>query len=163
HHEFKMKIAIARPYNTYGPRDHFDTEKAHVIPALIKRIFNGENPLTVWGSGEESRAFIYVRDLARGMLDLIEKYPEPDPVNIGTDEETKIKELVKLLLELSGKSPQVSFDTSKPGGQPRRNCDTTKAKEKIGFVAKTKLKDGLRNAIEWYSSLLVQSSRLNQR
>ena len=160
HREFKMKIAIARPYNTYGPRDHFDTEKAHVIPALIKRIFDGENPLTVWGSGEESRAFIYVRDLARGMLDLIEKYPEPDPVNIGTDEETKIKELVKLLLELSGKSPQVSFDTSKPGGQPRRNCDTTKSKEKIGFIAKTKLEDGLRNVIEWYVERFLKTARV---
>lgn len=158
--EFKMKIAIARPYNSYGPRDHFYTEKAHVIPALIKRIFDEENPLTVWGNGEESRAFIYVRDLARGMLDLIEKHPEPDPVNIGTDEEIKIKELVKLLVELSGKSPQISFDTSKPAGQPRRNCDTTKAKEKIGFIAKTTLDNGLRNTIEWYKEKLLETARV---
>jgi GDP-L-fucose synthase len=158
--EFNMKIAIARPYNAYGPRDHFDPEKSHVIPALIKRIFDGENPLTVWGNGEESRAFIYVRDLARGMLDLIEKHPEPDPVNIGTDEEMKIKELVKLLVGLSGTNPQISFDTSKPAGQPRRNCDTTRAKEKIGFVAKTKLEDGLRNTIEWYKEKYLETARV---
>lgn len=148
--EFGMKIGIARPYNAYGPRDHFDPEKSHVIPALIKRIFNGEDPLVVWGSGNQSRAFLYVEDFARGLMEAIEKYPVPDPINIGTNEETKIKNLVKLLLKLLDKNPKVIFDTSKPEGQPRRNCDVRKAKEKIGFEARVRLEEGLEKTVEWY-------------
>jgi GDP-L-fucose synthase len=148
--EFGMKIGIVRPYNCYGPRDHFDPKKSHVIPALIKRIFDGEDPLVVWGNGEQSRAFLYVEDFARGLIEVIEKYPVPDPINIGTDEEIKIKDLIKLILKLSSKNPQVFFDTSKPTGQPRRNCDTRKAKEVIGFEAKVSLKEGLKKTIDWY-------------
>jgi len=152
--EFGMKIAIARPYNAYGPRDHFDPEKSHVIPALIKRIFDGENPLTIWGSGEQSRAFLFVTDFARGLLEIVEKYPEADPINIGTDEEIKIKDLVKLILKIAGKNPKIFFDISKPEGQPRRNCDNTKAKEKIGFKARVNLDEGLKKTIEWYKNEL---------
>ena len=148
--EFGMKIGIVRPYNCYGPRDHFDPEKSHVIPALIKRVFDGEDPLIVWGDGGQSRTFLYVEDLARGLMEAIEKYPVPDPINIGTDEEIKIKDLVKLILKLPGKNPTVFFDTSKPAGQPRRNCDTRKAKEKIGFKSQIKLRKGLKKTIEWY-------------
>lgn len=148
--EFGMQIGIVRPYNCYGPRDHFDPEKSHVIPALVKRIFDGEDPLVVWGDGEQSRAFLYVEDFTRGLMQAIEKYPVPDPINIGTDEEIKIKSLIKLLLKLSSKNQKVFFDTSKPAGQPRRNCDTRKAKEKIGFEAKVNLKEGLKKTIDWY-------------
>jgi GDP-L-fucose synthase len=148
--EFGMKIAIVRPYNAYGPRDHFDPEKSHVIPALIKRVFDGENPLAVWGDGEQSRAFLYVTDLARGLLEVTEKYAETDPLNIGTEEEIKIKDLVSLIFKFSGFNHKVSFDTSKPSGQPRRNCDNTKAMAKAGFRAKVKLEDGLKKTIEWY-------------
>jgi len=155
--EFGMKIAIARPYNTYGPRDHFNPEKSHVIPALIKRVFDGENPLTVWGDGEQSRAFLYVTDLARGLLEVTERYAETDPINLGTDEEIKIKDLVSLILDFSGRNPTVYFDTSKPSGQPRRNCDNTKAKAKIGFEAKVTLKEGLEKTIEWYKKKILHS------
>ncbi len=148
--EFGMKIAIARPYNTYGPRDHYEPEKSHVIPALIKRIFDGENPLTVWGDGEQSRAFLYVTDFARGLLEITEKYAEADPLNLGTDEEIKIKDLVSLIINLSGINIEVNFDSAKPSGQPRRNCDNTKAMAKTGFRAKVKLEEGLKNTIEWY-------------
>lgn len=151
--EFGMKIAIVRPYNTYGPRDHFDPEKSHVIPALIKRVFDGEDPLTVWGDGEQSRAFLYVEDLVEGMLKTIEVYPACDPVNLGTVEEIKIKDLVKMIIKLSGKNPRVHFDTSKPSGQPRRNCDNRKAKEKIGFEAKISLREGLEKTIAWYRGI----------
>lgn len=148
--EFGMKISMVRPYNTYGPRDHFDPEKSHVIPALIKRVFDDENPLVVWGSGNQSRAFLYVSDLVRGMMMAIEKYPQPDPINLGTDEEIKIKDLINLIVKLSGKNPKILFDASKPEGQPRRNCDTRKAKEKIGFKAQIKLREGLKKTIKWY-------------
>ncbi len=148
--EFDMHVAIVRPYNCYGPRDHFDPQTSHVIPALIKRVFDGEDPLTVWGSGKQTRAFLYVEDLAYGMIEAIERYPVPDPVNLGTDEEVTIKELVEMIVKISGKKPKIKFDASKPDGSPRRNSDNSKAKEKIGFIAKTKLYDGLIKTIHWY-------------
>ncbi|MCB4790799.1 MAG: SDR family NAD(P)-dependent oxidoreductase [Elusimicrobia bacterium] len=148
--EYGMKIAIARPYNAYGPRDHFDPDKSHVIAALIKRIFDNEDPLNVWGDGEQARAFIYVDDFARGLIELTEKYAVADPVNIGTDNEIKIKDLVSLIVKLSGRTPKIQFDTTKPSGQPRRNSDNTNAKQKIGFEAMVKLEDGLKRTIDWY-------------
>lgn len=148
--EYGMKIGIVRPYNAYGPRDHFDTEYGHVIPALIARVFSGENPLSVWGSGKQTRAFLYVEDLAEGMLSAIEKYPVADPINLGTDEEISIKDLIEAIVAVSGKKVQIQFDTSKPDGSPRRNSDNTKAKEKINFVAQTGFRTGLEKTILWY-------------
>jgi GDP-L-fucose synthase len=150
HQEFGMKVAIARPYNAYGPRDHFETERSHVIPALIKRVFDRENPLVVWGNGEQSRAFVYVEDLARGLMEIIERYPNADPVNIGTDEEIKIKDLIKMIVEISGIKTQIEFDASKPLGQLRRNCDISKAICKINFKTKYSLREGLIKTINWY-------------
>lgn len=148
--EFGIKIAIVRPYNCYGPRDHFDPDTSHVIPALIKRVFEGENPVKVWGSGKQTRAFLYVEDLAQGMIDVIEKYPVPDPINLGTDEEISIKELIEKIIYISGIKSKIIFDTSKPDGSTRRNSNNKKAKEKTGFVAKTKLDEGLKKTITWY-------------
>jgi GDP-L-fucose synthase len=148
--EFGMKVGIVRPYNAYGPRDHFDPESSHVIPAIIKRVFDGENPLVVWGSGNQTRAFLYVEDFAEGLIQSIERYPVPDPVNIGTDEEVTIARLVDMIIEISGKMTTVQFDKSKPDGSPRRNSDNTKAKEKVGFAAKTTLREGLQKTVEWY-------------
>lgn len=148
--EFGMKIAIVRPYNCYGPRDHFDPNTSHVIPALIKRVFDGENPVVVWGSGKQTRAFLYVEDLAEGMITAIEKYPVPDPINLGTNEEVSIKELIDKIIKISRVKIKILFDTSKPDGSPRRNSDNRQAKEKIGFEAKTKLDEGLKRTIQWY-------------
>ncbi len=150
--EFGMKVAIVRPYNCYGPRDHFDPKTSHVIPALIKRVFDGENPVKVWGSGKQTRAFLYVDDLAEGMIAAIEKYPTPDPVNLGTNEEVSIKELIEKIVKISGFKTRIIFDTSKPDGSPRRNSDNKKAKEKIGFTAKTPLDKGLQRTITWYKN-----------
>lgn len=148
--EFGMEVAIVRPYNCYGPRDHFDPETSHVIPALIKRVFDGENPVRVWGSGHQTRAFLYVEDLAEGMILAIEKYPTSDPVNLGTDEEISIKDLIGKIIDISGVKAEVEFDLSKPDGSPRRNSDNTKAKEKLGFEGKTNLDAGLERTIAWY-------------
>lgn len=148
--EFRMKVGIVRPYNAYGPRDHFDPATSHVIPALIKRVFDNEDPVRVWGSGKQTRAFLFVEDLANGMIQAIEKHAVPDPVNLGTDEEVTIRELVEMIVRLSGKSPKIVFDATKPDGSPRRNSDNAKAREKIGFVATTKLREGLQNTIAWY-------------
>lgn len=148
--EFGLKVALARPYNAYGPRDDFDPATSHVIPGIIKRVFDGENPLKVWGSGKQTRSFLYVEDFARGLIEVTEKYPEADPVNIGTEEEITIGELAQLIVKLSGKDIKIEFDTSKPDGQPRRNCDTSKLKQKIGFTANINLEEGLKRTIEWY-------------
>ncbi len=148
--QYGMKVGIVRPYNAYGPRDHFDPEKSHVIPALIKRVFDGENPLRVWGSGNQTRAFLYVEDFAKGLIDAIDKYPVADPINIGTNEEVSIKDLVEMIVSISGKKINIEFDTLKPDGSPRRNSDNTKAIDKIGFRAQTKLVDGLKKTIDWY-------------
>ena len=148
--EHGLEVSIVRPYNGYGPRDNFDPETSHVIPALIKRVVGGEDPVVVWGDGSSTRSFLYVEDFARGLLEAGEKYPVADPVNIGSDEEISIKDLVKLIIEISGSQAKISFDTSKPNGQPRRNCDTRKAREKVGFTARVPLREGLKKTIEWY-------------
>ncbi len=150
--EFGMKVGIVRPYNCYGPRDHFGKETSHVIPALIKRVIDGENPVNVWGSGNQTRAFLYVEDLAEGMISAIEKYPVPDPINLGTDEEISIKDLVERIIKINGKSNKTEFDTSKPDGSPRRNSDNSKALEKLNFKSKISLEEGLRLTIEWYKN-----------
>lgn len=148
--EHGLKVAIVRPYNAYGPRDDFDPKTSHVIPALIKRVFDGESPLVVWGSGKQSRSFLYVEDFARGLIETAEKYPEADPINIGSDEEITIADLAKLIIKLSGKKIKIKFDRSKPDGQPRRKCDTKKAKQKINYKAKFSLEEGLKKTIKWY-------------
>ena len=152
--EFGVKVGIVRPYNCYGPRDHFDPAVSHVIPALIKRVFDGENPVVVWGSGKQTRAFLYVTDMAEGMIAAIEKYPVPDPINLGTDEEISIDELIKKIILMSGIKAKVKYDRTKPDGSPRRNSDNKKAVEKTGFKAKVSLDEGLENTIAWYKENL---------
>ncbi len=151
--EFGLLVAIARPFNAYGPRDDFNPITSHVIPGLIKRVFDGENPLLVWGSGKQTRSFLYVEDFARGLIEVIEKYPNADPINIGTSEEITIEKLAKLIIKLSGNKPKIIFDKTKPDGQPRRNCDIIKAKRKVGFQNQINLEEGLKKTIEWYKQL----------
>ncbi len=153
HEEFGMHVAVVRPYNCYGPGDHFFPTPTHVIPSLIKRVVDGEDPVVVWGSGRQTRAFLYVEDLAAGMMLATEKYAVADPVNLGSDEEVTMKQLVETIIRVSGKSPHVTYDTSKPDGSSRRNSDNIKAKEALGFVAGTSLTEGLTKTIEWYNSM----------
>ncbi len=149
--EFGMSVAIVRPYNAYGPRDHFDPEKSHVIAALVRRVCEGESPLKVWGDGKTTRAFLYVDDFARGLLDVAEKYPKADPVNIGSSQEVSVKDLAKAVLRAAGaEETKLIFDPSKPSGQPRRACDTTKSRKVLGFKAEIGLDEGLRRTIAWY-------------
>jgi GDP-L-fucose synthase len=150
-----MEVGIVRPYNAYGPRDHFDKTSSHVIPALIKRVLDGENPIVVWGSGKQTRAFLYVEDFARGLIEAIEKYPVPDPINIGTDEEISIAELIEKIIFITGSKSKVRFDLTKPDGSPRRNSDNTKAKKHIGFEARVSLNEGLKKTIDWYNKNLL--------
>lgn len=152
--QYGMKIGIVRPYNAYGPRDDFNPATSHVIPALIRRVMSDENPVVVWGSGKQSRAFLYVEDFARGLMMAIEKYPTPDPINIGTSEETTIQDLIEIIVKICKNNKKIVFDTSKPDGSPRRNSDNTKAHNHTGFAASTPLEIGLQKTIEWYKTSL---------
>jgi GDP-L-fucose synthase len=142
------------PVNLYGPGDNFDPETSHVIPALIKKcedaIDEGEDTITVWGTGKASREFLYVDDAARAILMAAERYDKPDPVNIGSHMEITIGNLVKLIAELTGFKGRIEWDTTKPDGQPRRCLDTSRAQREFGFKAEVTFEEGLRRTIEWY-------------
>lgn len=148
--EYGMSVAVARPYNAYGPRDHFDPARSHVIAALVKRVCDGENPVKVWGDGRTTRSFLYVEDFARGVLEVAAKYPKADPLNIGADDEISIRDVSKLIVRLAGSGAKLVFDPSKPAGQPRRRCDVSKARQAIGFRARVGLEEGLAKTIAWY-------------
>ena len=149
-----MNIIYLVPVNLYGPRDNFDLESSHVIPALIRKfseaIRKGKNEVVVWGTGKASREFLYVEDAAEGILMATEKYNKPDPVNLGTGKEITIKDLANLIAQLTGFDGQIIWDTNKPDGQPRRCLDTNKAKKEFGFNVKIDLREGLKKTIEWY-------------
>lgn len=144
--QYGMQIAIARPFNAYGPRDKFGGSSSHVISGIIPRFAQGD--FTVWGDGSPTRSFIYVEDLARGLLEVAENYAICDPVNLGSDEEVSIRQLAE---KISG-NIGFAFLPNKPMGQPRRACDTRKALEKIGFRAETSLDDGIKQTVAWYQA-----------
>jgi len=166
------------PVNLYGPRDNFDPESSHVIPALIRKCIEAKvkaeaeqkeipqtqpRPLpepeprpepqpsiTVWGTGKPTREFLYVEDCAEAIALATERYNKPDPVNIGAGFEISIKDLVYLIAELTGFNGEITWDITKPDGQPRRMLDTSKAEREFGFKAKTSFEEGLKKTIDWY-------------
>lgn len=142
------------PVNLYGPEDNFDPSSSHVIPALIRKVHEaqqrGDQELPVWGDGSPTREFIYSTDAARGVAIATQKYDEPAPVNLGTNYEISIKDLVEQICELMEFEGEIIWQTDKPNGQPRRCLDTNRAKEKFGFAAQTNLRQGLKNTIDWY-------------
>lgn len=150
------------PVNLYGPRDNFDLESSHVIPALIRKfvevIKNRKKEVEVWGTGQASREFLYVEDAGGGILLATERYDKSDPINIGAGFEIKIKDLVELVAELTGFNGEIRWDTSKPDGQPRRCLDISKARTEFGFEAKTDFTEGLRKTIDWYKNLVMKDS-----
>jgi GDP-L-fucose synthase len=147
------------PVNLYGPGDNFDPEQSHVIPALIKKMVDakleGRTEVVIWGTGKVSREFLYVEDAAEGILLAAENYNKPDPVNLGSGKEIRIKELVKLIAKLTDYTGRILWDTSKPDGQPRRCLDTSRAKKEFGFQARTDFVEGLRKTIAWYSKTRI--------
>lgn len=142
------------PVNLYGPKDNFNPESSHVIPALIKKcvdaIEHNEPSITVWGTGKATREFLYVEDCAESILLAAEHYNKPDPVNLGAGFEISIKDLVDLIVRLTGFKGTVNWDDTKPDGQPRRMLDTSRAEKEFGFRAKMGFEEGLRRTIEWY-------------
>ena len=144
------------PVNLYGPRDHFDPEDSHVIPALILKFSeakrNNEGKVTVWGTGRVSREFLYVEDAAQAILDATENYNKPEPVNIGTSEEIMIKDLVDLIKDLVGYKGNIVWDSKKPDGQPKRKLDVSKAEQQFGFKSTINLEQGLQKTITWFNN-----------
>lgn len=143
------------PVNLYGPGDNFDPKSSHVIPALIKKVFDAkgkkEKRIVVWGTGKVTREFLYVEDAAEGIVLATEKYNKGAPVNLGAGFEISIKSLAELICELAGFEGEIKWDTSKPDGQPRRCLDTSRAEHEFGFKATTDFNEGLKKTIEWYA------------
>jgi GDP-L-fucose synthase len=148
--------------NLYGPGDKSDLAMSHVIPALIRKCLHardaGMPAIEVWGTGSASREFLFVDDAAEGIMLAAERYDGAEPVNLGAGQETTIRELVALIAKLIGYRGDVVWDSTKPDGQPRRALDTSRARDRFGFRAKTSFEDGLRQTIAWYEHALVGSA-----
>lgn len=148
------------PVNLYGTGDNFDPKTSHAIPALIKKCLDavdeGKEEITVWGTGEPTREYLYVEDAAEGIVLATEKYNKPEPVNLGSGFEISIRDLVSLIAKLTGFKGQIIWDTSKPDGQPRRLFDSSRAEKEFGFKAKTGFEEGLVKTVEWYKEQRVK-------
>lgn len=154
--QYGFNAIFLMPVNLYGPGDNFDPASSHVIPALIKKcldaIEENKEEIVVWGTGKASREFLYVEDCAEAIVLATEHYDGPEPVNIGAGFEITIKDLVGLIVKFTGFTGKITWDSSKPDGQPRRMLDTSRAQRVFGFSAKTSFEQGLKKTIEWYRS-----------
>ncbi len=152
--EYGFNSIYLLPVNLYGPRDNFNPESSHVIPALIKKCCDakaaGLSEIEVWGTGKATREFLYVEDCAKAIVAASVHYNGDQPVNIGSGNEISIARLVQLIAECTGFDGEIKWNSTKPDGQPRRCLDTTRAKELFGFVSETDFREGLMQTIEWY-------------
>lgn len=152
--QYGFNSIVLFPVNLYGPRDNFDLETSHVIPALIRKCVTakeaGHSTLTLWGDGSPTREFLYVEDAAEGILLAAEHYEGSLSVNLGTGEEVTIRNLATMIAAAAGFTGQIVWDTTKPNGQPRRCLDVSRAKELFGFQARHTLREGLKKTIHWY-------------
>jgi GDP-L-fucose synthase len=143
-------ISIVRPANVYGPYDDFNITSSMVVPSLVKKILDEEDPLVIWGNGNNIRDFIHSKDVAKGMMLVMKKSPGPKyPINLGSGLKYSIKDLIRIIIDKSGKSPKIIWDTSKPTGDKIRVLKTDRAK-KIGFIPEISLEDGIEDLIKWY-------------
>jgi len=152
--EFGLNSIYLLPANLYGPGDNFDMETSHVIPALIRKFVEAKeqtrDSVVVWGTGAATREFLHVGDAAEGLVLATERYEGGVPVNIGSGFEISLKDLVQLIAHLTGFEGQISWDSSKPDGQPRRKLDTSRAEREFGFKSRVPFDEGLKRTIEWY-------------
>ena len=152
--EYGFNSIFLLPVNLYGPGDNFDLETGHVIPAMIRKcveaVREGRGEIVLWGDGTPTREFLYVEDAADGIVTAAERYDGPQPVNIGAGFEISMKDLAEKIASLTGFQGRIVWDTSKPGGQPRRCLDTSRARELFGWEAGTAFEDGLRRTVDWY-------------
>jgi GDP-L-fucose synthase len=136
--------------NLYGPRDDFDLERSHVIPALIRKMVEADGDVVLWGDGTPTREFLYAADAAEGIWLAARRYDGPEPVNLGSGEEISIRDLAELIADVTGFEGEIVWDTTKPNGQPRRRLDVSKAEELFGFRARTPLREGIERTVAWY-------------
>jgi GDP-L-fucose synthase len=152
--EYGFRGIYLIPVNLYGPRDNFDLETSHVIPALIRKCVEakraGAPQLVVWGTGQATREFLYVEDAAEAIVLAGEKYDGAGPMNLGSGQEVSIRDLVEMIQAMTGYAGEVIWDQTQPDGQPRRSLDTSKASDFLGWRARVPLREGLRRTIEWY-------------
>jgi len=152
--QYGFNSIVLFPVNLYGPRDNFDLQTSHVIPALIRKCLEAKrrdaSNIEVWGDGSPTREFLYVEDAAEGICLAAERYDSYEPVNLGSGMEISIKDLVHTIKRMTGFTGEIIWDTTKPNGQPRRSLDTSRAEKHFGFRAKTSFEEGLRRTIEWY-------------
>ena len=152
--QYGLNAIYLLPVNLYGPRDNFNLETSHVIPALIRKCIEaqegGEKQVVLWGDGSPTREFLYIEDAARGILLASELYSDREPVNLGSGNEISIKDLAHLIARLTGFEGSIVWDTSKPNGQPRRALDISRAERYFGFTAQMSFEEGLRRTIDWY-------------
>lgn len=157
--EYGFNSVYLLPVNLYGPGDNFDPETSHVIPALIKKcvdaVESGAGEIICWGDGSASREFLYVDDAAEGIALATERYDGAEPVNLGAGREITIRELTETIAEICGFHGRITWDTSKPNGQPRRCLDTSRAERLFGFRARTEFREGLRRTVTWYRDHLL--------
>jgi len=152
--EYGFDVIYILPVNLYGPGDNFDLESSHVIPALIRKMLEakkrGESKVTCWGTGSASREFLYVEDCARGLLLAAQRYSSGEPINLGSGQEVRIRDLAQMIADVCNFKGELEWDSTRPDGQPRRCLDVQRAKKKLGFTAQVSLKEGLKRTIEWY-------------
>jgi len=152
--QYGFNAVYLLPVNMYGPGDNFDLESSHVIPALVRKFVEageaGRPEVVCWGDGSASREFLYVKDTVEGIVLAAERYDGPLPVNLGSGREIRIRDLAELIARETGFSGRVSWDPSRPNGQPRRCLDTSRAEQLLGFKARTSFEDGIRETVEWF-------------
>jgi GDP-L-fucose synthase len=154
--QYRFNSIILFPVNLYGPKDNFDLQTSHVIPAMIRKIDaalrSGADEVVLWGDGSPTREFLYVEDAAEGIVEAAEKYDSSEPVNLGSGREISIRDLATLIARLMDYRGRFVYDTSKPNGQPRRCLDVSRAAERFGWRARTPFEEGLKKTIEWWRS-----------
>lgn len=154
--QYDFNSIYLMPVNLYGPRDDFDLETSHVIPAIIRKCVEArnqrDNSITAWGTGKPTREFLYVEDAAEGILDATERYNRSEPVNLGSEMEISIRDLVEKIAEVADFEGEINWDISKPDGQMRRRLDVSKAKKYFGWEAQTDFEVGLERTVEWYEA-----------
>ena len=165
--QFGFNAIYLLPTNLYGPGDNFDPKTSHVIPSLIRKcleaIDNREPSIVVWGTGNQTREFLYVRDCAEGIVAALEGYDGSEPVNLGSGEELKVGDLARLVTQAAGFAGEIRFDPSKPDGQPRRKLDTSRAERLFGWKSSTPFTEGLRQTVEWYRSVRTPAGSVYTR
>lgn len=157
--QYGVNAIYLLPVNLFGPRDNFDLRTSHVIPALVRKCIEardrGDSEIVAWGTGSASREFLYVEDAAEGLVLAMEQYDKPEPVNLGSGREISIRDLTELIARLANFKGKITWDTTKPDGQPRRCLDVSRAQREFGFAAKMPFEEGLRRTIEWFEKARI--------